>query len=215
MRYMLWLSAVLSAVLSLATTVAAQQAQGAAVLPAGNVAQGPSDTGQPSDATGASASSTASAAYAPARVEPEPPVAVEPAFTRNITINPLAMIFTVFNVEVESRIASMVSFFVGPQVLLSGNVIAFGMTTGVRFFMVGEANEGFWISPELGWFYATGGGASAMAYSAGALLGYTAIWSHFVLSFGGGVRYVDLGTSAGSSASGVGPALRLSVGYAF
>ena len=54
-----------------------------------------------------------------------------------------------------------------------------------------------------------------MGFEAGALVGYTAIWSHFVLSFGGGVRYVKVGTSAGTSASGAAPAVRLSIGYAF
>jgi len=148
-----------------------------------------------------------------AAVEPEEET---PGF--GITINPLAMIFTVFNIEFEKRVAPAVSVFFGPELVLSGNVTAFGATAGARFFMIGEAIEGFWIAPEVGLYYASSGSASAVGYSAGGLLGYTFVWGHFVLSIGGGARYIDITAGSGGStvsAAGVAPALRLSIGAAF
>ncbi len=197
MRFSVSMFALLSAVL-FTTTAAAQQ---------------PTDTRQqpPASGSGWAAQANTQGEADPAAVIAPP----EPAYARNITINPLAMIFTAFNVEIETRVSGAVSYFASPELLLVSDVTAFGLTQGFRFFMLGEANEGLWISPEVGLFYATGGGASAFGSTWGALLGYTAIWSHFVLSFGLGARYTDVKVDSGVGVSAVGLAARLSIGYAF
>jgi hypothetical protein len=171
------------------------------------------------------------AAPAAAQERPRPPPNV-------ITTNPLAALLGgTANLEYERAVHPYVGVFAGPQIqfgyglLFRGSegdsVFGLGLTTGARFYLFGEAPRGFFLSPQLEVAYVSlttaSGSGSGSGFGVSALVGYQwLIADHFVISIGGGVRYMEVSATASSgsstasaSLSGFGPAARLALGGAF
>ncbi len=154
--------------------------------------------------------------------------------TNSITINPLGMIFGVYNVEYQRHISEKnalgASFsFWKPRLLELSNI---GGDISYNFYSKGGF-EGLWIRPSVGfgvtkWEYDTvvwddGFSSSKLetidesifTFSAGATIGYKWTWPKgFTMGLAGGLQYTA-GDFVGIEFGGVGPALRYDLGFAF
>jgi hypothetical protein len=147
---------------------------------------------------------------------------------RTLTFNPLAILFGVFNAEYEQALGPNMSMFVGPSLIylsaLDTSVLGLGLTGGLRYFVgSGRAPKGFWVGPQVGLSYvsltANDTTVAGAAIGVGGLLGYTWLFnSGFVVSLGGGVQFTYATATADDTTvdlTGVGPALRASIGWGF
>lgn len=138
-----------------------------------------------------------------------------------ITTNPLGMALGIFNIEYERAVSDRVSVYGGPSYFGLGigdeSIDAFGLDLGARFFVSGQAPEGFFLSPGLGLAYVTASATdeSLFGWTASGLLGYTWLFGRaFDLSLGFGGSYFNMEV-AGVGFRGFLPAARASIGAAF
>ncbi len=123
-----------------------------------------------------------------------------------VTINPLGILFGSLDIEIESALRPNSAWFWGPSFAYasssdggtSNKLYGAGATVGVRGFSGKRAPAGFWGGPQASLMWITGdvgseASASAVAWSLGALVGYTWIFDNgFVLSLGGGMQYIHM-----------------------
>ncbi len=161
-------------------------------------------------------------------------------FKTSITVNPLALIFGIFNAEGNIRIADSLSFTVnGSYFSISSGYwksTAFGIGGGLRYYWQGTAVHKWYVGPllELDFasskytdpFTGTTASGSATGISFGGLVGYESIWdSGVVLDIGIGAQVVsipsvtvDLGGGVSASSGDISatlPLIKLALGYAF
>lgn len=130
------------------------------------------------------------------------------------------LLFGFVNLEYERAVSDHISIFAGPTVFAFGGfgsddtIFAASLDIGARFFVLGKAPEGFWLSPDVAAGFATAGGETAFAYSGGGQIGYTWLFGNFDFSLGGGMQYIHF-EADGEGISGILPSARLSLGAAF
>ena len=137
-----------------------------------------------------------------------------------VTTNPLGMALGIFNLEYERAVYDRVSIYGGPSYFGLGvddtSIDAFGIDAGARFFVSGQAPEGFFLSPGVGVAHVSATGSdSVIGWTASALFGYTWLFDRaFALSLGFGGSYFNMKVEE-SGIRGFMPSLRASIGAAF
>jgi hypothetical protein len=154
------------------------------------------------------------------------------ASRRNLIMaNPGALLLGDLVLQYERGLGQRFSFFVGPYAKVfntfgveGGELTEVGLDFGGRYFFRAHAPRGTWLGPQLGVAVASvttheGMSASGIGASAALLIGHTWIWNNgFSLSLGGGLGYATAEGTAGDvtvSSSGIFPAARLALGFAF
>lgn len=143
-----------------------------------------------------------------------------------ILINPLGLIFGIFNIEYmrgvleNLAVGGSFSFFS----LSAGDVSfsAIGIAPEIAVFFTGKAPEGLNLAGALGLLFASAKSAeesaSVTGFSLPILLRYNWIFGEkevgFGLSVGGGIQFVSL-SALGVTVSGISPAISLSLGVGF
>lgn len=135
-----------------------------------------------------------------------------------LTANPALMIFFgLYNLQYERAVSEKVSVFGGPTYwnldILGAELEIYMVDVGLRYFLTGQAPEGFFVSPAVGFVVGAIDGDPVMrpGWTASAMLGYTWLFGRFFdLSLGFGGTYVNLDSETHFVPSG-----RAAVGIAF
>lgn len=150
----------------------------------------------------------------------------ERAASAEILVNPIGLIFGLFNAEVGVGLTDNLSVNMNGSYWSLGvndvDVTAYGGGAGVQWFFTGQLYDGWFIYPSLQFARAraTSGEQSAQATAFGmtALAGYQWDWKPFTLRLGGGFTYFS-GTATGDDIetgfNGASPALDASLGFTF
>ena len=138
-----------------------------------------------------------------------------------VKVNPVGIVFGVFNAEFEHAFAENSSFTIGASYLnwKAFDVTAVGADLGYRYYFSknNDAPEGIYVSPfvTLGSYTNTDTDESAFAVGFGGKAGYQWIWESGLaldLNFGYGYQSVKFDSE---TISGGLPQLGLALGYAF
>jgi hypothetical protein len=184
--------------------------------------------GQQPDPAGAGESPAASPGQTAALEEPDTVPEAPLARERTLTLNPSALLIGSLDAQYERVLSPSLSGFIGPYIayasLVNQPALALGLLGGVRYFLLeSRSPAGLWAGPQvvLGAVSLRSGDTSATGaiFSLGGLLGYTWLFdSGFIVSIGGGVQftYATVAPEQGAlDLRGIGPALRLAIGWSF
>lgn len=150
----------------------------------------------------------------------------EPAANAEILVNPLGLLFGMFNAEVGVGLTDNLSVNMNGSYwsfeLGDVDLTAYGGGAGVQFFFTGQLYHGWFIYPSFQFARAraTSGdlSAQATAYGLTTLAGYQWDWKPFTLRLGAGFSYFS-GTASGDDIetgfNGASPALDASLGFTF
>lgn len=138
-----------------------------------------------------------------------------------VKVNPIGIIFGVFNAEYEHAFTEKSSFTIGASYLnwKNVNVTAVGADLGYRFYFskTTAAPEGMFLSPfiSLGNYKYTDTNETAFAVGYGGRAGYQWIWdSGFALDLYFGYGYQNVKFTSKTISGGL-PQLGIALGYAF
>ncbi|MBA2660763.1 MAG: DUF3575 domain-containing protein [Bradymonadaceae bacterium] len=152
-----------------------------------------------------------------------PEEAAPDAVSWTVQVDPLTTALGFVHVQLEYAWSDSISTYVGPHLRLYSGILpgerdeflGLGAEFGLRYFLLGKAPEGLWLSARAVGAHLSVADETALGGYASGLVGHTWIFaSRWVLSGGAGVQYLhyaigDLGSK------GIFPALHTTFGVAW
>lgn len=135
-------------------------------------------------------------------------------------VNPIAMVFGIFNLDVGIGIHDSVSLNVVPQLIRISGVTGWGVNAGLQLFPGEQLYDGWFFYPFGGYARATAEATdtAARAWGAGCLIGHHWSWDTLSIRFSGVITYYAAESDGGlddTELSGLQPGLDFSLGGAF
>ncbi len=155
----------------------------------------------------------------------------DPGVSGTLTTDPLGLLAGRVNLQIEGAASSFLSLYGGINFLViepllgdsHGRVFGVGPEIGLRFYLIGDAPEGWYLGPYMDIAYLTRDDSSDVGYALGGATGFNLIlFDALVLSAGASLGYetmvVDLDDDAQPDRVGIDGydlRLRLAAGFAF